>query len=565
MIKYMKKIFQNLINFFQQKSSKKYFVIFGIFFLICFIFFQSTFSYHEQKFFIKAKLWSDFAAHLPLIRSFSLGDNWPVEYPFFAGLKINYHFLFYAVVGGLERIGFRIDYALNFLSALGGAGLLTSIVWLGEYYFSFSAGLLAVFLFLFNGSLVFIQFFKENIFTNFENFYQTLVTQRTFVSFGPWNGDLISAFWNLNIFTNQRHLGLGISILLFLIGWFELFFKEKNKIYQRDYLLIAFLIVLLPLFHQASFAVLVIYLLIGFFSNPKFYLKKHLLFFIITGFISFKSYLMFKNGFIPILDIGFLALEKNLPSIFNYCLQNFGLYLFFIPLFLFLVFFKKDYFKFRKIYLTGLFIFIISFIFRFSTDMINNHKFITIFLIIMNLGVAGLLVKTYQTQVFLKQIGVSLIVFFLTFSGLIDLFPILNDGLYVQKDYQRSEFGRWVVTIDPHSVFLVNEYLYNPISLAGRKLYLDYGYFSWSMGYPDHDRRKKQDQIFSKDIAKDDWCNLLSSEGIDYLALDQNQGDFMSKYRVDQSSFIYFSKPLIFDKAENQSCTYVYDVKEICQ
>ncbi|TSC86331.1 MAG: hypothetical protein G01um10147_943 [Microgenomates group bacterium Gr01-1014_7] len=76
---------------------------------------------------IATKAWSDFASHIPLIRSFSLGDNFLPEYPLFPGEPIRYHFLFYAVVGYLEKLGLRIDYAFNILSALSFAFLIISI------------------------------------------------------------------------------------------------------------------------------------------------------------------------------------------------------------------------------------------------------------------------------------------------------------------------------------------------------------------------------------------------------------------------------------------------------
>src|SRR3989344_8019775 len=80
--------------------------------------------------------WSDFGSHLPLIRSFSIGANLPrllrgeaPEYPLFPGAPIRYHFLFYAIVGLLERIGVRIDWALNVPSALG-LGFLMVMIYL---------------------------------------------------------------------------------------------------------------------------------------------------------------------------------------------------------------------------------------------------------------------------------------------------------------------------------------------------------------------------------------------------------------------------------------------------
>ena len=94
---------------------------------------------------IDSKLFSDFGAHLPLIRSFSLGSNIPPAYPTFPGLPIRYHFLFYMVVGYLERVGVPLGFALNILSALGFGLLLWMIYKIGFLYSKrHLAGILAV-------------------------------------------------------------------------------------------------------------------------------------------------------------------------------------------------------------------------------------------------------------------------------------------------------------------------------------------------------------------------------------------------------------------------------------
>ena len=548
-------------------NRKKYFFIFSIFFLISFTFFQSTFWYESGSFFIKSKLWSDFAAHIPLIRSFSLGNNFLPEYPFFAGEKISYHFLFYLLVAGLEKIGFQIDFALNFFSAFGSALLLTTIVGLGQYFFSFSAGLLAVVLFLFNGSLSFIEFFIKNPVSGFSEGVEKIVTQKQFISFGPWDGGAISAFWNLNIFTNQRHLAMGLGVLFFLIYIFENRFKNKKIFFsKKEMLFLGLSIILLPLLHQASFAFLAIYLLISFLQKRKKFSKKSFIFLSIVGIISSAIYLFWGSSFTPVFQLGFLAKEKTFLSMLNYWFNNFGLYLFFIPLLLFFSFRKNNKFsKFKTLYLSGFFVFVLAHLFKFSPDMINNHKFITIFLVILNIGVAGLLESVFSKKGLIKKIGVIIVLFFLIFSGIIDLFPILNDSLIVKKDYQQTELGRWAAESPKDSVFLVNSYLYNPVSLAGRKLYLDYGYFAWSMGYPDKERRQKQRLIFSESIGHDDWCSLMTNEGIDYLALSMEEKKFLEEYGFEKASFIEFSAPTIFDEVWEVSNNQVYNVKEICQ
>ncbi|MFZ5437523.1 MAG: hypothetical protein ACOZAK_00505 [Patescibacteria group bacterium] len=557
-----------VFSFLKSLIKQKYFLIFCLFFVISFIFFQSTFWYQDQSFFIKSKLWSDFAAHLPLIRSFSLGDNFsPIEYPFFAGEKISYHFLFYLGVGLLEKVGFRIDLALNILSALGMSLLLTMIIRLGAYFFNFKAGLVAVVLFLFNGSLSWLKFYENIAPTDLIEFINSLTTQKHYASFGPWDGGIISAFWNWNIFTNQRHLALGLGILLWLVYLFEKKFSTKEIFFSKKELFFTgLLIIILPLFHQASYAFLGIYLLVKLLSNKNKLTRLIIIFFGLVGGFSLLIYQFFGSSFTPIYEFGFLAKSNNLLDLVNYCFYNFGFYIFFIPLLLLFVFWKKDFKKIRTIYLSGLIVFILSFLFRFSPDIINNHKFINIFLLILNISVAGLLVSAFQKQSFIKKIGVSLVFIGLTFSGLVDLFPVLNDTLVVKKDYQQTEFGNWIVNnTAKNSVFLVNSYLYNPASLAGRKLYLDYGYFAWSMGYADRERRNIQQQIFSAAITMPEWCELMKTEKIDYLALDMGEKQFLLEYKFDQAAFIEFLAPQVFDEVWGVSNTQLYNVKELCQ
>src|SRR3989338_2340453 len=98
-----------------------YFTLFFVLFLFSFWLMRRTLSYDPSasSILIGGKYWSDFCGHLPQIRSFSKGLNWPPEYPLFPGEPIRYHFLFYALVGLLEKSGLRLDWALNIPSALG--------------------------------------------------------------------------------------------------------------------------------------------------------------------------------------------------------------------------------------------------------------------------------------------------------------------------------------------------------------------------------------------------------------------------------------------------------------
>src|SRR5579859_5172895 len=125
-------------------------ILFSIFLLFSIWLMFSTFSYTNGSMMIATKAWSDFANHIPLIRSFSFGSNFPPQDPLFSGEPIHYHFLFYMFVGFLEKFGIRIDYALNIPSALGFFALLVIIyVFAIKIFHSKGVGIFSVIFFLF--------------------------------------------------------------------------------------------------------------------------------------------------------------------------------------------------------------------------------------------------------------------------------------------------------------------------------------------------------------------------------------------------------------------------------
>ena len=72
-----------------------------------------TFFVKEGTLYVGLSVFSDFAPHLGMIRSFSLGNNFPTVYS-----HIRYHFMFQFLAGNLEFLGMRLDWAFNLPSAL---------------------------------------------------------------------------------------------------------------------------------------------------------------------------------------------------------------------------------------------------------------------------------------------------------------------------------------------------------------------------------------------------------------------------------------------------------------
>ena len=63
-------------------------------------------------------VFSDYAPHTAMIRSFSWGNNFPTQYPHFGGEDVKYHFMFQFLAGNLEYLGLRMDIAYNLISIL---------------------------------------------------------------------------------------------------------------------------------------------------------------------------------------------------------------------------------------------------------------------------------------------------------------------------------------------------------------------------------------------------------------------------------------------------------------
>ena len=525
-----------------------------------------------------SKLYSDFAAHLPLIRSFSMGWNFPPEYPFFAGEPIRYHYFFYLVVGFLERFGLRIDWALNIPSMLG-FWLLLMMIYKITYRFFHSrlAGILAIILFLFNGSLSFVEYFDQHGWS-----LESLIAipaQTNFASFGPWSGRLVTAFNNLNIYTNQRHLSLSFGLVL--LGLYPLllqinqvkYIKKKLKVWSLvkrtftkiihsyaisiksliRYLLtkknyqfdqknlfkkigLVLLFALMPVLHQAGFTILV-YLtvcLIIFYPNA---IKNGLkLNYIIALAVSALSFWFLTTGSSQPAkrEIGYLAIDKDFWGIFKFWWYNLGVYLPLLPVLWVFSFKRKNP---LLVFASGLLV--VANTVRLSPDMINNHKLVSFFMIIVVIFTAGL-ITSWLKRTILHQLVAILIIPNLIFSGILDIFPIINDYSGGVDDVAHSLAQQWILANTPvDSQFLTASYMYNPASMVGRQIYLDYGYHAWSMGYDDHHKRQLLPKLWSANIPLEQWCGLMIQENLDYVIVGPGEKSVEDgRINVEQSRIV---------------------------
>ncbi len=193
-------------------------------------------------------VFSDFGAHIPMIRSFSEGTNFPTEYPHFGssnadsitGNNIRYHFMFMFLAGNLEFLGMRIDWAFNLPSIL-------AIVFFLMLLYSFVilifgnrlTGILAAVLFFFRSSFA---VFTYAVGLNLENAVPASVGSSILKYIYMFKQFLLSVlkselnigktmhedwgFYAQKVFVNKRHycFALGIAMLVLIIV-FPLFRK----------------------------------------------------------------------------------------------------------------------------------------------------------------------------------------------------------------------------------------------------------------------------------------------------------------------------------------------------
>lgn len=493
-------------------------------FITCLVFsfwlMSKTLSSSQGVINVSGKYWSDFGAQLPLIRYFSLGNNIPTEHPLFPTEKIRYHFLFYQLVGAWEKSGLPISYSLNIPSSIGLFSMWI-LVWVlsfklfRSYYISF----LSVLFNIFNSSFSWIDYLKQKNFSIVDS-ASGLLNLNSFPSFAPWNDSIISAFWNLNIYTNQRHLAFSFSLVLLVIIFCVR--KSTKALYFSG---VIFSILLLT--NQPSALILGVFLISFFIFIPQ--IRKALIISSLGLIPGLVLYMYIFPSPSPLnLHFGFLQNQPiTLSSFFIYWLNNLGFHIVLIPIGL-IISLKKSF----KMMIPIILLFIVPNLVQFSPDIINNHKFFNFFLVVGSMFSAYIIKK-------IKLFGIVLIPL-LILGGLIDIFPIINDQKYELVDYKINPDSRYIQNNIPKESNILNStWFYHPASLTGRKIYNGYSYFTWSYGYNQVERESSTKSIYAS-TNKQSACSQLRSAHIDYVEISDNPESFLDINRqLWDNEFVY--------------------------
>ena len=478
-------------------------------------------------------VFSDFAPHTAMIRSFSLHDNFPTQYPHYGGADAKYHFMFQFFAGVLEFLGLRIDWAFNLISAASLWGFLVLLYYFAKEVTGYSAaGFLSVFLFFCRSSFAGVQKLIQTIMTGDWYSFWNNTTFLGYTEHEDWG------LWNYNVFLNQRHLGFGLLIGMIAsysfapcLDWLDEGISWKQKLKRAfagkkawacsaNWKLaagIGFLLGGLAFWNgAATVAALLILFGLAIFSEHK-------LDYAVTAGIAVCLSLVQKLWFMdstigqPIglsFQFGFLAQTKTFTGAMLYLLQLTGL--FFIGIVLAVCCMKG---KKRVLMISFLLPVIFAFTVSMTPDITVNHKYIMIAVVYLNIFWAGILAwlaKRNTGRIVAIPVCV-LLIFLLSITGCYDLLTIYNKNKQSLSIDMDSNLTNWLKThVTEDDLVLTGEDSMSEITLSGIMLYNGWPYYAWSAGYDTNTRAQNAIAIYTgtdRQTVKD----LVKQEQITYI------------------------------------------------
>ena len=491
-----------------------------------------VFFYSDGKLFSGYSVFSDYAPHTAMIRSFSLSANYPTQYPHFGGEDVKYHFMFQFLTGNLEFLGLRIDLAYNVVSILSLLGFLVVLTQLARRLTkSFAASAVASALFFFRSGLAFFLFIKEHVAA--DDLFTTLQQRREFIGYTPnenWG------LWNYNVYLNQRHLGFGLLIAALVIwlfmeylmesglsemkgvAWLRFVFAEKEAWLPKAAVTAALAGVVLGLVSfwngAAVIGALVILAGMALFSRHKLDYAIMAAVAMVFSFLQTKIFIR-GSSFALSFRWGFIAEDKSFLGVLWYILEVMGVTGLGC---LILVFFLK-----REKRLL-LFAFVLPVIFAFTIsltpDVTVNHKYIMIAMAFLSILWGYALVVLFRRR-WTAVIGVVLAICLMA-TGFYDFVIVIRDNgrnRSMAIDLE-SSLTKWLAdNTTEKDLILTPYYSMSEVTLSGCMMYMGWPYYPWSAGYDTNYRGQKAKEMYTT-YDTENLRQLVEEEGIDYIIFE---------------------------------------------
>ena len=496
-----------------------------------------TFFVEDGNIHMGLSVFSDFSVHTAIIRSFSYGRNFPTQFPHFPDGTMRYHFMFQFFTGALEYMGLRIDQAFNAMSIISLFNMTLLLYVLAVIVTNKrKAGILTVVFFLFRSSFTGIRYLADNWpYESFEHFINLIKDNMEFI----WSTTYQEGWglWNLNVYANQRHFALGISLILFGIITMLPLMKRMYYVYMYRSLTIKECFVQfflsadawLPnnyaraaaigcLFGAAAFfhgsAIIALFSMLaimGLFS-------KHRLEFLIIAVITFVMERIEAAFFAPGIELakpekvlGFILEDKTAWGITIYIIALTGIVMFLALLGLF-----TNFKRFKVFFLMFLMPFIITFTISFTPDITVNHKLLMISVAFLSMF-AAYAICDIMGSVTGNVIAAVLVVIMIS-TGVIDTFTIQNrngrdeSGRPIGIDIpEKSAYQDWLLSdTEPGDIFLTSWDGVNELFFTGRYEFTGWPYYAWSAGYDTFERQRIFNRIVRPESAE--TCKRLVIE-----------------------------------------------------
>lgn len=547
-----------------------------------------TFRVSGNELLIGTSVYSDFAPHMGMIRSFSAGNNFPTEYAHYAGADIKYHFMFQFLVGNLEFLGMRIDFAFNLPSAF---GLIATCSLLYALAVKLTGkrlvGVLTTLFFMFRSSPSFFRFIAER-----PKEELTLKFLTGYGEFLPYTEHEDWGLWNLNVYCNQRHFAFAIAVLLLALHFFlpymyamakklsekregfEPLPKDVRKWKEIGQNLWNRLMVYgkTMFFTKTTFGVkhpvraLLLGVLLGalaFFNGSVLIACCCMLFFmaavseyrldyLITAVTALVLSLLESALFITGSAVGvqyffgFLAENKTLYGVLYYMWQLWGVLLIFIGAYLLLgrgvkrylilVFFVPTVIAFTVFLISGIKVTPEN-MYKVVWYVTVNHKFIMISEMLLSIFPAMIIAKLVEKKslpgrnLIMRWIVAVMLIFILTVTGIFEYIVVRNKNkaawAYWKPQYREINYPVtvWIdENTDSDDLILSPQYDLHPVLLGGGMLYYGHAYYAESAGY-DMDTRYNEVYEMYWSGSPSRLKERVEANGIDYIIVDDSARD----------------------------------------
>lgn len=501
-----------------------------------------TFKVVDNSIYVGYSVFSDFAPHLGMIRSFSVSNNFPTQYAHFAGEDIRYHFMFQFMVGNLEYLGLRLDFAFNLPSMFGMIAVyMLLFVLVVRITKSRLCGYLTALLFTFRSSFTVFRYMAEQ---SKGNVWNALLTNTEFLGYTQnenWG------LWNLNVYCNQRHLAFALAMLVLAV---LLFFPYVEKMGERlkavagadkpdvkcrmEQLKTLF-------FTKTAFGVLDIKFAVGmgvflgalaFWNGSVLVATLAMLFFmaavseyrldyLITAVIALVLYFcqsaLFVDGSVvsPAYYFGFLAENKTMWGVLLFIVELTGIVLF-------VAIAGAIQVKGTKRYMLLVFLvpFVLAFTLALTGDITVNHKWIMMSLMLVSMYAAIVLTNLLKSGDWLKRIVAVILLVVLTATGVYDLTTVVKrNENYLVFSYD-DPVTNWIAenaTCD--DIFLTPYYSLNKVVMGGAMLYYGWPYYAWSAGYDTYSRDSQVKKMYQASSVEE-LDALIEKNNIRYIIVD---------------------------------------------